>query len=176
MRWLNTNVNLLVYFRMSYAYICIETYMQSIFHLSFSCISSSSSGGGFKKLMAKAKTIPVPRITGLAQVRSSKSSATECQWFLAALAALYLTLVSGSLGATFEFWHKEWLLRLEVHKTYDQSDVWQKKTKRQKGKKTKMQKYKKTKRQNIKRQKRWKYKKAKRQKDKEKKRVFYFFY
>ena len=31
----------------------------------------SSSGGGFKKLMAKAKTIPVPRITGLAQVRMS---------------------------------------------------------------------------------------------------------
>jgi len=34
-----------------------------------------SSGGGFKKLMAKAKTIPVPRMTGLAQTRTSPGSA-----------------------------------------------------------------------------------------------------
>ena len=41
--------------------------------------------------------------------------------FLAALAALYLTLVTGWLGdwvsATLEFWHKEWLLRLQTKKT-----------------------------------------------------------
>ena len=47
--------------------------------------------------------------------------------FLAALAALYLTLVSDSLtesvGATLEFWHKEWLLRLETLQTFDQHDV-----------------------------------------------------
>ena len=45
---------------------------------------------------------------------------------LAALAALYLNLVTGWVSATLEFWHKEWLLRLE--------------TKRQKNKKTKRQK------------------------------------
>ena len=58
--------------------------------------------------------------------------------FLAALAALYLTLVSESvthsLSATFEFWHKEWLLTLQTLQTFDQSDVW---TKRQKDKNTK---------------------------------------
>ena len=48
--------------------------------------------------------------------------------FLAALAALYLTLVSewvsDSVGATLEFWHKEWLLTLQTLQTFDQSDVW----------------------------------------------------
>ena len=41
----------------------------------------SSSGGSFRKLMAKAKTIPVPRITGLAQVRifCNTAMAAECQ-------------------------------------------------------------------------------------------------
>ena len=51
--------------------------------------------------------------------------------FLAALAALYLTLVTDSLShwltqsltATLEFWHKEWLLRLETLQTFDQSVV-----------------------------------------------------
>ena len=47
--------------------------------------------------------------------------------FLAALAALYLTLVSDwltdSLTATLEFWHKEWLLTLETLETFDQHDV-----------------------------------------------------
>ena len=47
--------------------------------------------------------------------------------FLAALAALYLTLVSqwvsDSLSATFEFWHKEWLLTLETPQTFERSDV-----------------------------------------------------
>ena len=57
--------------------------------------------------------------------------------FLAALAALYLTSVTGSLGATLEFWHKEWLLRLQTLQTFDQHDV---QTKRQKDKKTKRQK------------------------------------
>ena len=70
------------------------------------------------------------------------------QIFLAALAALYLTLVTDSLTdwltATLEFWHQEWLLRLETHHTFDQSDVW---TKWQKDKETKRQKDKKTKRQ-----------------------------
>ena len=42
--------------------------------------------------------------------------------FLAALAALYLTLVSDWLSATLEFWHKLWLLRLEPHQTFDRSD------------------------------------------------------
>ena len=61
--------------------------------------------------------------------------------FLAALAALYLTLVTHSVdqwvSATLEFWHKEWLLRLQTLHTFDQSDV---KTKRQKGKRQKRQK------------------------------------
>ena len=67
--------------------------------------------------------------------------------FLAALAALYLTLVTQSLTATLEFWHKEWLLRLEALRTYDQSDVWQKdeKTKIQKDIKTERQRDKNTK-------------------------------
>ena len=43
--------------------------------------------------------------------------------FLSALAALYLTLVSGWLTdwltATLEFWHKEWILRLETFETFD---------------------------------------------------------
>ena len=43
--------------------------------------------------------------------------------FLAALAALYLTLVSHWVTATLEFRHKEWLLRLETLQTFDQSDV-----------------------------------------------------
>ena len=47
--------------------------------------------------------------------------------FLAALAALYLTLVSQWVGewltATFEFRHKEWLLTLETLQTFDQHDV-----------------------------------------------------
>ena len=46
-----------------------------------------------------------------------------CICFLAALAALYLTLVSHWLSATLEFWHKEWLLGLETLQTFDQSDV-----------------------------------------------------
>ena len=44
------------------------------------CISFSSSGGGFKKLMAKAKTIPVPRITGLAQVGIPQKSCATHQY------------------------------------------------------------------------------------------------
>ena len=47
--------------------------------------------------------------------------------FLAALAALYLTLVtewvSESVTATLEFRHKEWLLRLETLQTFDWIDV-----------------------------------------------------
>ena len=50
--------------------------------------------------------------------------------------------VGGWVTATLEFWHKEWLLRLETLQTFDQSVV---KTKRQKDKKTKRQKDKKTK-------------------------------
>ena len=37
--------------------------------------------------------------------------------FLAALAALYLTLVV--VAATLEFWHNEWLLKLETLQTFD---------------------------------------------------------
>ena len=64
--------------------------------------------------------------------------------FLAALAALYLTLVSDSLSdwltewltdATLEFWHKEWLLRLETL-----SDIWSEVVSRQKDRRTKGQK------------------------------------
>ena len=36
--------------------------------------------------------------------------------------------VHESVSATLEFWHKEWLLRLETLQTFDQHDVW---TKRQ---------------------------------------------
>ena len=47
--------------------------------------------------------------------------------FLAALAALYLTLVShwltDSLTATLEFRHKEWLLRLQTLQTFDRHDA-----------------------------------------------------
>ena len=92
-------------------------------------------------------------------------------WFLAALAALYLTLISQSvsqwLSATLEFWHKEWLLRLQTFQTFDQSHV---KTKRQKDLKAKRQKDKTTKRQKDKKTKRQKDKKSKRQKEKKKKR------
>ena len=42
--------------------------------------------------------------------------------FLAALAALYLTLVSQWVTATLEFCHKKWLLRLETLQTFDQMD------------------------------------------------------
>ena len=84
----------------------------------------------------------------------NQDSITTEKVFLAALAALYLTLVSDSLthwvGATLEFWHKEWLLRLEILQTFDQSDVyWTSRLgmKRQNDKKTKRQKEKKTKRQ-----------------------------
>ena len=45
--------------------------------------------------------------------------------------------VSHSLSATFEFWHKEWLLSLQTLQTFDQHDVW---TKRQKDKRQKDQK------------------------------------
>ena len=49
-----------------------------------------------------------------------------------------------SLTATLEFWHKEWLLRVETLQTFDQSDVQTKrqKEKRQKDKKAKRNKYK----------------------------------
>ena len=40
--------------------------------------------------------------------------------FLAALVALYLPLAS--VTATLEFLHKEWLLRLETHQTFDRGD------------------------------------------------------
>ena len=58
-------------------------------------------------------------------------------WFLAALAALYLALVSDWVSAAFEFWLKESLLTLEALHPFDWSDVW---TKRQKDKKTKIRK------------------------------------
>ena len=94
-----------------------------------------------------------------------------CQ-FLAALAALYLTLVTEWVSNRhFRIWHKEWLLRLQVLRTYDQSDFWQKykKKKRQKDKETtrkkdeKDKKMKKTKRQKNNKQKQ---KNKKRQKKK----------
>ena len=44
------------------------------------------------------------------------------KYILAALAALYLTLVSESVTATLELGHKEWLLRLEILQTFDQGD------------------------------------------------------
>ena len=63
----------------------------------------------------------------------SSERRNRAAWFLAALAVLYLTLVSGWvthwLTATLEFWHKEWLLRLGTLETFDKSD---KNTKRQK--------------------------------------------
>ena len=44
--------------------------------------------------------------------------------FLAALAALYLTLVSDWwVSTTLEFWHKEWLLRLQTLETFVRHDV-----------------------------------------------------
>ena len=62
------------------------------------------------------------------------------------------------VAATLEFWHKEWLLRLETIQTFDQGV---KKTKRQKDKTTKTQKDKNTKGQKDK-------------KTKTKKRVWYY--
>ena len=50
--------------------------------------------------------------------------------FLAALAALYLTCPSSSsVTATLEFWHKEWLLRLETLPTIDRGDELRKRLK-----------------------------------------------
>ena len=66
------------------------------------------------------------------------STWTTLGLFLAALAFLYLTLithwVSQSVSATLEFRHKEWLLRVQTLQTFEHSDV---QTERQKDKKTK---------------------------------------
>ena len=53
----------------------------------------------------------------------SHDSLLQQSSFLAALAALYLTLVSQWVSATLEFWHKEWLLTLETLQTFGRSDV-----------------------------------------------------
>ena len=52
--------------------------------------------------------------------------------FLAALAALYLPFVPEWVTATLEFWHKEWLLRLETLQTFGQGDEVRKKSWRKK--------------------------------------------
>ena len=71
----------------------------------------------FKKELAQSD-LPVQR-------KIQKIAQKFC--VLAALAALYLTLVTDWLsqwvGATLEFWHKERLSRLETLQTFDQSDV-----------------------------------------------------
>ena len=55
--------------------------------------------------------------------KRSRHKMTNTFQFLAALAALYLTLVSEWVTATLEFKHKEGLLRLKTLQTFDQHDV-----------------------------------------------------
>ena len=55
--------------------------------------------------------------------------------FLSALLATLGQWLTGSVTATLKFKHKEWLLRLEILQTFDQSDI---QTKRQKNKASKM--------------------------------------